>query len=198
MSVSKVAVCCHSAKGHTAAIAQEVIHGINQVEAATGELIDVGDSVVPWKSLSDSDAIIFGCPTHFGSVSATMKSFIDQTDAFWLEMHWRGKFAAGFTCAGEPSGDKQSVLMTLCIFAMQHGMIWIGLDPMKDVRTGFGKPEGYNSHGAYLGAMADSNSTAVTSQSPPLSHRQTAHALGKRVAMAATRWKLGEAKAMDI
>ncbi len=198
MSVSKVAVCYHSVKGHTAVVAQEVIHGVNQVKDARGELIDVGSNHIPWKSLAESDAIIFGCPTHFGSVSATMKSFMDQTDAFWLEMHWRGKFAGAFTCAGEPSGDKQSVLMTLCIFAMQHGMMWIGLDPMKDVRTGFGKPENYNIHGAYMGAMADSSSAAVTSDSPPLSHRQTAHALGKRVAMAATRWKLGEAKAMEI
>ena len=139
-----VCICYHSVKGHTAVIAGEIARGAARGGSAVGQLIDVGEPAVPWDDLFASDAIVFGCPTHFGSVSAPMKAFLDSTDTFWREMRWRDKIAAGFTCAGEPSGDKQSVLMTFCTFAMQHGMIWVGIDPMNDVRTGEGKPLGYN------------------------------------------------------
>ena len=186
-----IAICYHSRKGHTAAIAQEIAKGAAAQDGVTTLAVDVTVDPIPWDGLFDADGIVFGCPTHFGGISAEMKAFLDSTDAFWNDMRWRDTIAAGFTCAGEPSGDKQSVLMALSVFAAQHAMIWIGMDPMNDVRTGQGKPEGYNIQGGYLGAMADSDGNAVTPDSPPETDRLTARLFGRRIATVTRRWVHG-------
>lgn len=41
---------------------------------------------------------------------------------------WRNKIAAGFTNSGAMHGDKLHSLVTMALFAAQHGMIWVGLD----------------------------------------------------------------------
>ncbi len=187
-----IAICFHSGKGHTAAIAKEIAEGAENGGDVRTLLVDVAVDPVPWDSLFEADAIVFGCPTHFGGISAELKAFLDATDAFWGDMRWRDKIAAGFTCAGEPSGDKQSVLMALSVYAAQHAMVWVGMDPMNDIRTGQGKPEGYNIQGGYLGAMADSDGKAVTPASPPETDRLTARLFGHRVAAATRRWSRGE------
>lgn len=190
-----IAICYHSGKGHTAAIAREVAAGAEAEPGTAVEVVDVTAEPIPWDSLFAADAIVFGCPTHFGGISAELKAFLDSTDAFWGEMRWRDKIAAGFTCAGEPSGDKQSVLMALSVFAAQHAMVWVGMDPMNDVRTGQGKPEGFNIQGGYLGCMADSDGKAVTADSPPETDRLTARLFGRRIAAATRRW--AHTKALD-
>jgi NAD(P)H dehydrogenase (quinone) len=192
-SNATVAICFHSGKGHTAAIADEIAAGARDTGAADAFTVDVTVEPVPWDRLFAADAIVFGCPTHFGGISAQMKTFLDATDTFWRDMRWRDKLAAGFTCAGEPSGDKQSTLMALSVFAAQHAMIWVPMDPMNDVRTGAGKPEGYNIQGGYLGAMSDSDGKAVTPNSPPQTDRLTARLFGRRIAAATLRWTLGAA-----
>lgn len=184
----RVAIVYHSRAGHTAAIAQHVAKGAGATDGAEGALVDVEAGALPWDMLHGSGAIVFGSPTHFGGVSAEMKRFMDATDSFWREMRWRDKLAAAFTCAGEPSGDKLSVLLQLAIFAGQHGMIWVGTDPMTDSRTGTAKPKGYNRHGGYLGAMADAVGTELGPHSPPAEDRATAELLGRRVATLACRW----------
>jgi NAD(P)H dehydrogenase (quinone) len=182
-TAARVAIVYHSRSGHTAAIAEHVRRGAASVEGVDALLMDVNGDFAAWDLLHTSRAIIFGCPTHFGGVSAEMKAFLDATDSFWRKMPWRDKLAAGFTCAGEPSGDKLTVLQQLAIFAGQHGMIWIGMDPMKDRASASRRPQNYNRQGGYLGAMADADGGAVGPTSPPTSDRETAECLGRRVAM---------------
>jgi multimeric flavodoxin WrbA len=186
--MARIAIVYHSRSGHTAAIAEHVLKGAGSVGGIEARLIDVEAGEPPWDYLHGCMAIIFGCPTHFGGVSAEMKGFLDATDAFWRDMRWRDKLAAGFTCAGEPSGDKLTVLQQLAIFAGQHGMIWIGMDPMKDHRAAGRRPDGYNRHGGYIGAMADAESSELNPDSPRREDRATAECLGRRVAELALDW----------
>lgn len=185
---TRLAVVFHSRSGHTAAIAEHVLKGIRLVDGVEARLVDVEAGEPPWDYLHDCTAIIFGCPTYFGNVSAELKHFLDATDSFWREMRWRNKLAAGFTCAGEPSGDKLSVLQQLTIFAGQHGMIWVGMDPMKDKPSAFRRPDDYNRHGGYIGAMADAEGDELGPHSPPPEDRNTAECLGRRVAELAVLW----------
>jgi NAD(P)H dehydrogenase (quinone) len=187
-AVARVAVVYHSRSGHTAAIAEHVRHGAASIEGVEVPVLNVNEGFPSWEILHASRAIIFGCPTHFGAVSAEMKAFLDATDTFWRQMLWRDKLAAGFTCAGEPSGDKLTVLQQLVIFAGQHGMIWIGVDPMKDPASASRRPQDYNRQGGYIGAMADADGGVVGPDSPPASDRTTAECLGRRVAMLALTW----------
>ncbi len=68
---------------------------------------------VDWDVLDAADAIIFGCPTYMGSLSAAMKLFMEQSSKRWLARTWQGKFAAGFTNGGGVSGDKLAVLQQI-------------------------------------------------------------------------------------
>jgi multimeric flavodoxin WrbA len=148
------------------------------------ERVDISTQPWPWETFRSADAVVFGCPTYFGNVSAEMKAFQDATDAFWRDMPWRDKIAAGFTCGSAPSGDKQGTLVSLPIFAAQHGMVWMTMDYMKDVRTGHGKPTGYNRHGSGMGLMADAVGEVLDETSPPRADCDTAVLFGSRIARA--------------
>lgn len=39
---------------------------------------------------------------------------------------FKGNWAAEFTVSSLPAGDKQSTLLSLFVFSMQDGMIWLG------------------------------------------------------------------------
>lgn len=73
-------------------------------------------------------------------------------------------------------GDKLNSLVTLALFAAQHGMIWVGLD----IFPGKSDQE-KNRVGGWLGAMAQSNDEAPE-LSPISSDLEAAAYLGQRVA----------------
>src|SRR5207244_13288350 len=78
--------------------------------------------------LDRCDGIIFGCATYMGSGSAIFKAFLEA--AFrprWLEQRWKHKIAVGFTNSTSQNGDKLSTLLQLNVFAMQLGMIRVGV-----------------------------------------------------------------------
>ncbi len=62
-----------------------------------------------------------------GNVSAQMKAFMDSTGDRYFAQKWKNKIASGFSVSGGPSGDKLNSLIAMATFAMQHGMIWVGL-----------------------------------------------------------------------
>ena len=62
-----------------------------------------------------------------GTVSAEFKAFMDKTSEFWAHQLWKDKLGAAFTNSGSQSGDKLNTLVSLLVFAAQHGMNWINL-----------------------------------------------------------------------
>jgi len=119
-----------------------------------------------------------------GGVSGPMKAFLDATLHRWYQRRWVDKVAAGFTVSSTPSGDKLSTLTSLVVCAMQHGMLWVGLDqsPLN--------AEGLNRLSFYLGVggQAEFGGAEVAIHAPD---RATGVLLGARVARIAVR--LGEA-----
>jgi len=143
--------------------------------------------------LAAADAIIFGCPTYMGSVSAPFKAFMDASVRVWQAGAWRDKVAGAFVCSANPSGDKLQSLQQLAVFAAQHGMIWVGLDVPGDPR---GEEGGLNRLGSWLGAMGQAELRAPTVDAPPPSDLRTAAYLGRRLATAAARWRRGHEGAL--
>jgi multimeric flavodoxin WrbA len=138
--------------------------------------------------LEASDAIIFGSPTYNGLVSARLKQvFEDSTKEAWRDLKWRDKIAAGFTNSGAQNGDKLNSLISMALFAAQHGMIWVGLDLMPGNSSSTGTAENLNRLGSWLGAMAQSNTDEGPDLAPIDSDRRTAAYLGERVATIAGR-----------
>ncbi|WFU10310.1 flavodoxin family protein [Rhizobium sp. CB3090] len=185
----KVSIVYDSGFGHTARQAQAVAEGIAEVKDVETSLIAVADSSIPWETLEASDAIIFGSPTYNGLVSARFKQFMeDSTKAAWSQQKWRNKIAAGFTNSGAQHGDKLNSLISMSLFAAQHGMIWVGLDLMPGNSSSKGTVEDLNRHGVWLGAMAQSNTDESPDATPGASDLRTAAYLGQRVAEIAGRF----------
>ena len=185
---SQLAVIFHSGMGHTSYQAKSVRDGVEDVDGVTAELIYVEDARQQVEELARFDAMIFGCPTYMGSVSAPFKEFMDDTSRIWLAQGWRNKVAAGFTNSGNQSGDKLNTLIQLMVFAMQHGMIWTGLDLPGGNNTDAGSTADLNRLGSWTGAMAQSNMDQGIDGMPD-SDLKTAHHLGGRVAQVALALK---------
>ncbi len=185
----KVAVAYHSGYGHTEVLAQAVAAGIENA-GAVAITVSVADiDRINWDALNSADAIIFGSPTYMGSVSGPFKTFMDASSKIWMEGGWKDKLAAGFTNSASQSGDKLNTLIQLSIYAAQQGMNWVSLGLMPGNNSSQGSPEDLNRIGSYLGAMAQSNADEGAEVTPPQADRDTAQALGARVATAAKRWQ---------
>jgi len=189
--MTRIVIVYHSGFGHTAAVAQSVLDGTRAVAGVDAALINADDLKDPadgrtlgpeWDVLHQADAIVFGCPTYMGTVSAGFKRFMDASGHVWGEQRWRDKVGAGFTVAGGLSGDKLNTLVALSVFAAQHSMIWVSQGIMGD--------ETVNRMGSYLGCMAQAGE-APPQETPPTEDHETARRFGERVATAAARWVAG-------
>jgi multimeric flavodoxin WrbA len=182
--MTQIAIVFHSGYGHTKVLAESVKAGADTIPGAKTLLIPVEEIDAHWADLEASDAIIFGSPTYMGNVSGPFKTFMDASSKPWIERKWKDKLAAGFTISGSPSGDKLNTLQSLMIFAMQHGMVWIGNSEMPY------NEEGINRLGSFAGLMAQAGQVAPEVE-PNAADRKSAELLGQRIASAATRWAKG-------
>lgn len=184
---TNVAVVYHSGYGHTKKQAEWVFRGVQSVSGVSGRLLEVTHVTEHLEELHSEQAIIFGTPTYMGSASAPFKAFMDATSKLWMHMEWKDKLAAGFTNSYSLSGDKLSTLIQLAVFAMQHGMIWVGQSEQNGSPAGqAGSPEALNRVGGFMGAMAQSEN-APPETTPPMGDLHTAEHLGRRVAQLAVR-----------
>lgn len=146
-----IAIVYHSNYGHTRRVAQAIQLGANVIVET--QLIDVATiSESDWQYLDNADMIVFGTAVYLGGVTAGFKAFMDSTSRRWVARAWQGKLSAGFANSGGLSGDKLAVLQNLCLFAMQHGMNWVGL-PL--VPTGSSETD-LNRLSSFLGLMTQS------------------------------------------
>jgi NAD(P)H dehydrogenase (quinone) len=184
-----ISIVYHSGSGHTAQMSHAVAKGVlsaGDVSVVEHQILDEDFKGGRWLNeemlmqLDESDTIIFGSPTYMGSVSAQLKSFMDATSPRYLQRKWVNKIAAAFTVSGSPSGDKLNMLVTCSMFAMQHGMIWVGV--AESPVTG----EGFNRLGVFFGA-AGYALFEPPSEMPSIEDKLTGEMLGCRVAMLTQR-----------
>jgi multimeric flavodoxin WrbA len=179
--MSNLSIVFHSGYGHTQVVAERVKAGAERVAGTKVRLIPVEEVEAHWADLEASDAIVFGSPTYMGNVSGPFKMFMDASSKPWYERKWQDKLAAGFTISGSPSGDKLNTLQSLMIFAMQHGMVWIGMADLPQ------NDQGTNRLGSFSGVMAQAGQVPPEVE-PNEADRLSAEALGQRVALAIRRW----------
>lgn len=189
--MTHVGIVYDSEHGHTAAQARAVGEGAAAVGEVTARLYFVDDVAAEPGRLDPCDAMIFGSPTYMASASAGFKTFMEATSRIWLAQRWSGRVAAGFTNSGGHSGDKLNTLVQLSLFAMQHGMVWVGLGLPDGNDASYKSEANLNRLGCYLGAMSQSNSDQGI-EGMLDSDLATARSLGHRVARAARAWDRGE------
>ena len=187
----KIAIVYQSGGGHTRVLAEAVHLGCEKVAGVSAELIEiVGKDVVEgrWTNpeildrLDKADAIIFGCATYMGSVSAIYKAFLEKAFEKWLVQAWKDKIGAAFTNSASQNGDKLSSLIQLVVFGAQMGMIWVGVGDGPGNNWSGGSVDDNNRLGSWLGAMGQSNGDQSAGDTPSKGDRLTAEKLGERVA----------------
>jgi multimeric flavodoxin WrbA len=192
MSVT-VAVIYHSSfRGNVARLAASVAAGAASVEGASVRQIAVETVDDHWQYLQDCDAILLGCPTYVGSVSARFKEFIESlAGQIWLERLWLNKVAGGFTCSAGRGGDKFNCMLDLVVAAAQMGMIWVPMPMTGGNYSTEGSEDDLNRMAGYLGVMAQANIDQTSEDAPPLSDLRTAEIYGRHVTEVAAALRAG-------
>jgi len=179
--MTKLAIIYHSGHGHTEHIARHVLEGARQVDGVEAQLIKAEDMGTRPNDLIDFDGIIMGSPTYLGGVSGPFKSFMDATGRLWAQQGLKGKLSAGFTVSSLPAGDKQSTLLSMFVFAMQHGMLWVGNPILPEQHRGVPYDDAANRLGSWSGLMAQAGHSAPADSFVP-GDVKTAHLFGRNFA----------------
>jgi NAD(P)H dehydrogenase (quinone) len=123
-----------------------------------------------------ADAIIFGTPTRFGSVSSELKAYIDSLGALWAQGKLVGKVGSAFAGSAQQHGGNESTVISL-----YNPMAHLGLII---VPTGYADPAMFAGAGSPYGA-------SVISGNPPAGPSEAELAVGrfqgKRVAQVAKK-----------
>ena len=188
---TEVLVLYYSNHGTTEALARDVVAGVEgtagalarlrtvppvsaDTDATLPEIPETGPPYASNQDLRDCDALVLGCPTHFGNMPAAMKHFWDGTTELWFAGALVGKPAGLFTSTGSLHGGQETTLLTMAIPLLHHGMLITGLPysvpELTTTRTG----------GTPYGASHVSFNRANDSLSGE--ERTLAEALGARVA----------------
>ncbi|MDZ4076003.1 MAG: flavodoxin family protein [Hylemonella sp.] len=184
--MKNIAVIYHSGQGNTEHFARLVVTGAQSVADTRVSLLKAETVTINPSSLIDYDGYVLGSPTYLGGVSGPFKSFMDATGLLWRTQQLKGKLAAGFTVSGLPSGDKQSTLISMFTFAMQHGMIWVGNPFLPGQNSGVPYEQAINRLGSWTGLMAQAGHSGPGQSYAPGDLR-TAEAFGRNFASVLAR-----------
>lgn len=123
-----------------------------------------------------ADAVIFGTPTRFGSVSSELKAYIDSLGGLWAKGALNGKAGSAFAGSGQAHGGNEATVISLWNPLAHLGFII--------VPTGYADPAMFAGAGSPYGA-------SVVSGHPPSGPSEAELAVarfqGKRVAQVAKK-----------
>ncbi|MFC1526411.1 flavodoxin family protein [Candidatus Latescibacterota bacterium] len=121
----QVLVMYHTRSGNTEKLAQAIAEGVRQVEGVKCVVKPVAD--VTQEEYAACDGLIAGSPVYFGSMAAEMKEAFDSFVSVRRQME--NKVGAAFATAGDPSGGKETTIISILQAMLIYGMVIVG-DPM--------------------------------------------------------------------
>ncbi len=121
----QILVLYYSKGGNTRRLAEAIAEGVNSVEGVTVNLKTTKS--VTKEDFIESAGIIAGSPVYFGSMAAELKKVFD--DFVSVRKQMEDKVGAAFTTSGDPTGGKETTLISIIQCMMIYGMIIAG-DPM--------------------------------------------------------------------
>ena len=188
-----ILVVYYSRHGSIASMAQQLAQGVESVNdccatircvpeiSAKTEQIEAvvpteGPTFASLEELKQCDGLIIGSPAYFGNMSAALKYFLDQTSSLWLSGALIDKPAAVFTASSSLHGGQESVLLSMMLPLLHHGMIISGI-PYSESSL----------HNTTSGGTPYGASHVSGTEGKPLSQEEidACLALGKRVAQLA-------------
>lgn len=121
----QILVLYFSKGGNTKKLAEAILRGVESVEGIYGVLKHTDD--VTKEDFVSSDGIIAGSPVYFGVMAAQLKKIFDEFVGVRKKME--GKVGAAFATSADPSGGKETTMMSIIQVMLIYGMIIVG-DPM--------------------------------------------------------------------
>jgi NAD(P)H dehydrogenase (quinone) len=164
-----------SEDGHTEALAHSIAQGARGVQGARVHLHHVERANV--HDLEKMDAIIWGCPGHFGSISSGLKAWIDKLGYLWANGKLVDKIGAVFATIATEHGGMEATMLNLITPMLHQGMVIVGLPA--------NVPENVL-YGSYYGVGVTCRLEESPNDPPNLPSEEDlalGQALGKRVAL---------------
>jgi NAD(P)H dehydrogenase (quinone) len=121
----KVLVLYYSKGGNTRKLATAIAKGVESVEGV--EAVIRRTDEVTKEDFVNAAGVIAGSPVYFGLMTAQLKAVFDQFVSVRKKME--GKLGAAFATSGDPSGGKETTMMSIIQAMLIYGMIIVG-DPM--------------------------------------------------------------------
>jgi len=199
MGTPKILIPFYSRSGTVEGLAKAVAEGA-QAEGAQVRLRrarevvsdEVIASVPGWKQSADmmnarhgaptpedaewADAVIFGTPTRFGSVSSELKAYIDSLGGLWQQGKLNGKAGSAFAGSSQPHGGSEATVISLWNPLAHLGFIIV--------------PTGYADGVMFAGAGSPYGASVISGH-PPTGPSEAELAVarfqGKRVAQVAKK-----------
>ncbi|WP_332303201.1 NAD(P)H:quinone oxidoreductase [Rhizobium sp. GR12] len=192
MTKPKVLIAFYSRNGSTDILANAIAEGAVQQGAEVRlrrarELVgeDVISQVPGWRESALAmnekyeapteadaewaDAIVFGTPTRFGSISSELKAYIDGLGGIWFQGKLNGKVGSVFGSTSSKHGGNESTLLSIYTPMAHLGLIIVPL--------GYADPAMFKA-GTPYGAT---HVSALDSLKPDEDHLAVARFQGRRV-----------------
>ena len=120
-----------------------------------------------------ADAIVFGTPTRFGSISSELKAYIDGLGGLWFAGKLNGKAGSVFGATSSKHGGNESTLLSIYAPMAHLGLIIVPL--------GYADPAMFKAGTPYGATHVSSHDTVM----PNEADQAVARYQGKRVAAVA-------------
>jgi NAD(P)H dehydrogenase (quinone) len=121
----KILVLYHSRGGNTRRLAEAVGRGVDSVDGA--EAVLKMTETVTKDDFVECEGLVAGSPVYFGTMAAEMKKVLD--DFVSVRKKMEGKVGATFATSGDPTGGKETTMMSIIQALLIYGMVIVG-DPM--------------------------------------------------------------------
>ncbi|MGO4387188.1 NAD(P)H:quinone oxidoreductase [Microvirga sp. 2YAF29] len=170
--MTKVLVLYYSSWGHIEQMAYAAAEGAREAGAEVvvkrvPELVpdeiakaahyktDQKAEIATVEELPEYDAIIIGTPTRYGTMTAQMKNFLDQTGGLWAQGKLIGKVGSIFTSTATQHGGQEATILTTIPVLLHHGMVVVGLPYSFQGQMGVDQIRGGSPYGASTVAAGD-------------------------------------------
>lgn len=121
----KILVLYYSKGGNTKKLAQKIFEGVAGVDGVEGILKHTKE--ITKEDFIETDGVIAGSPVYFGTMAAQLKAVFD--DFLSTRRKMEGKVGAAFATSADPSGGKETTMLSIIQALLIYGMVITG-DPM--------------------------------------------------------------------
>jgi NAD(P)H dehydrogenase (quinone) len=163
--MTKVLVLYYSAWGHMEQMAYAAAEGAKEAGAkvevkrvpelvpdavakAAHYKLDQKAPLATVEELPDYDAIIFASGTRYGSMTAQLKNFMDQTGALWMSGALVGKVGSVMTSSATQHGGQETTILGFIPVLLHQGMVVVGLPYSFQGQMGTEEVKGGSPYGA--------------------------------------------------